>query len=192
MDSTSNDNISFSPEKSETQKCIEPVDFAITNDITSQSDMQNHPRITNFDTFEALQLALENATTIEEQIKFSYELPIIFDQVTQRYKFPHYAKESYLDQINYLNGKQHSPLTHSDFTTFDFTKSQLYKRRSRELPNVEPIVLPPLTTRPVLAPLTITTPTSQDNMFVPPPHNPDKYTVSPLELWYNEQQQISK
>ena len=71
-------------------------------------------------------------------------------------------------------------------------KSQLYKRRSRELPNVEPIVLPPLTTRPVRAPLTITTPTSQDNMFVPPPHNPDKYTVSPLELWYNEQQQISK
>ena len=79
-----------------------------------------------------------------------------------------------------------------DFSKFDFTKSQLYKRRSGEIPNVEPVVLPPLTTRPVLAPLTISTPTSTDNIHVPPLLNPEKYTVSPIATWYAEQQLVSE
>jgi hypothetical protein len=182
MDSSSNDNISFSPEKSETPKCVERVYFAKSNDSVS-GNTGNYPRITDFNSFESLQAALDNATSIEEQIKFSYDLPVIFDEVKQRYKFPHYAKELYHEQIIRLT---------CDFSKFDFTKSQLYKRRSGEIPNVEPVVLPPLTTRPVLAPLTITTPTSQDNMYVPPPLNPEKYTVSPLATWYAEQQGVSE
>lgn len=168
MDSNSNNNFSFSPDKTETLKCIDSVEFAKTID-NSSADYYNsihvttstikHPEITDFDTFEEIKNALENAETVDDQKKFSFVLPLIFDQITQRYKLPDYAEDLYHYKMNDITGKPIPPFTVYDFSKafkrpllvneFDFSKTKLFKSRQSvkstlELSSVEPIVLPPL------------------------------------------------
>jgi hypothetical protein len=152
MDSKSN-NITFSFEKSETSKYINNVEFAKTLDIESLSntdDLYNHsemnhpthPNITNFDTFDSLKNVFDNLLTIEEQLEFSYVLPIVLDNETKRYTLPDYAEDLYHYKMNHLTGKPipsftkfdfskaFTPELNLDFSKFDFTKTKLFKRRS--------------------------------------------------------------
>ena len=104
MDSNSIDNTSFSSDKSETQKYINPVEFAKTIDIAS-ADYYNsisvtepaikYPDITDFDSFEAIKYAIDTAATLDDQQLLSYVLPLILDKSTERYKLPDYAEDLY-------------------------------------------------------------------------------------------------
>jgi hypothetical protein len=76
--------------------------------------------ISQFDSFEALKKAFEMATTIEEQIKFSCIIPLIFDQTTKRFVFVSHAEKLYHDSIN-----KKPP-------TLDLTKSKLYIKRHEQ------------------------------------------------------------
>jgi hypothetical protein len=112
---------SFSPVKSETVK-------------STESKKSNHLNISDFESFDSLRIAFENATTFSEQQNFSYVIPLTYDFTTQSYKLQPNSEQIY----NYLiedKKKKKTPMT------FDITKSKLYQKRFGD----NNIVLSPLT-----------------------------------------------
>ena len=155
MDSTSIDNTSFSPAKSET--LIDSINFAMTIDnaasftphntsnasATSVTSETPNPCITDFDSFEAIKHAVDNATTIEEQTRLSWVLPIVLNTTTQRYELPYYAEDLYHFNMFELTGKPMPPFKYIDYSpiisrfdvsnwNIDFTQSKLFKRQKLE------------------------------------------------------------
>lgn len=167
MDSNSNNIFSFSPDKTETLKHIDCVEFAKTidnayayadyNSIPVTQPTIKYPDIMDFDTFEEIKIAVDTAATCDEQSKFSYVLPLVFDELTQRYKLPDYAEDLYNYKMNELTGK-----SIPSFNVFDFSKTKLFENRQQLQFKLRPL------------PLAFNFPT--------PPHiNVEKYVESSLK-----------
>lgn len=93
-----NDNISFSPDKSETDKYTTYSTYSINIDDKindTQKKPIKHLSIYDFNNFEAIKKALESCTTQEEQIKLSYVVPLVLDTTTQRYVLSPFAEKIY-------------------------------------------------------------------------------------------------
>jgi hypothetical protein len=109
MNSNSSSNTSFTSAKSETVKSIE-------------SKKSNHLTINDFESFDSLRIAFQNAKTRDEQIQFSYVIPLGYDETTQSYKLQPNSERIF----NYLVAEMNKP---KKLMSFDLTKSQLYQKR---------------------------------------------------------------
>ncbi len=147
MDKHITSNISFSSDKVDTIK-------------STECKKTNHPCISDFESFEAFQIAFENATTIDEQQKFSHIIPLIYDTTNHCYKLQPNSEKIF----NYLVENNKKPKTS---ITFDITKSKLYQKRFGN-------------STVLLTPLIFTDVNQIDPMMIPPHLNPEKYTSSPF------------
>jgi hypothetical protein len=109
MNSNSSFNTSFSPAKSGTMESTKPHN-------------PSNRSITDFENFEALRIAFENATTFSEQQDFSHIIPLTYDAVNQCYKLQPNSEIIFNYIVKELN-KPKKPII------IDITKSKLYQKR---------------------------------------------------------------
>ncbi len=109
MNSNSSFNTSFSPAKSGTMESTKPHN-------------PSNRSITDFENFEALRIAFENATTLGEQQDFSHIIPLTYDAVNQCYKLQPNSEQIYNSLIEDKKKKK-TPMS------IDITKSKLYQKR---------------------------------------------------------------
>ncbi len=109
MNSNSSSNTSFTSAKSETVKSIE-------------SKKSNHLTINDFESFDSLRIAFQNAKTRDEQRQFSYVIPLGYDETTQCYKLQPNSERIF----NYLVAEMNKPKTPINI---DITQSKLYQKR---------------------------------------------------------------
>jgi hypothetical protein len=103
-------NTSSYPDKSETVKLTE-------------STKSNYLTIDDFESFNSLRIAFENATTLDEQQDFSHIIPLTYDFTTKCYKLQPNSEKIY----NYLVEEKKKKTSNN----IDITKSKLYQKRKK-------------------------------------------------------------
>jgi len=142
----------------------------------------DHRCLLDYDNFEEIKLEFDKIVLLDDQVEFSRLLPIMFDKILQRYVLPPNSEQIYDYKINLMKNPP-PPLTLSFPPNLNFSKTKLIEKSENldSNSNIDRLFC--------IDCLECTECTEYvDCVNLPPPLNPEKYTVNPIKLWWENMQ----
>ncbi len=146
----------------------------------------DHNCLLDYANFEEIKLAFDKIVSLDEQVEFSRLLPIMFDKKLHRYVLPPNSEQIYDYKINLMKNPP-PPLILSFPPNLNFSKRKLVEKSNTldSISNIECLYCMDCMD-------CIECTESTDSVNLPPPLNPEKYTVNPIKLWWENMQAEKK